>query len=144
MPTASTLLVLGLWRRSPSLIATGLSLSFAATLFTIPAFLLGEGAEDVVEHLLGVSEHLIEEHEEAADIALALSLATGMMSAVSLGLRLANARLQQIAVKVSLPLLVAASLALAYTAFKGGKIRHPEAHSSAASPSETHENHDEK
>ena len=142
MPTAAILLALGLWRKSPSLTTTALSIASVAMLFAIPAFLLGEGAEEVVEHLPGISEHLIEEHEEVADIAFALSLAAGIMSLLSIGLRRAGANLCTLAVKVALLLLVAASGALTYTAYEGGKIRHPEAHSSAATSSVAHEEHD--
>ena len=35
-------------------------------LLTIPVYLTGEGAEEIVEHLPGVPHELIEEHEESA------------------------------------------------------------------------------
>jgi hypothetical protein len=36
-------------------------------LFVFPSFESGEGAEEIVEHLPGVSENLIEKHEELAE-----------------------------------------------------------------------------
>lgn len=40
---------------------------FFAAVFVYPSFNSGEGAEEVVEHLPGVSESLIEKHEELAE-----------------------------------------------------------------------------
>ena len=37
------------------------------SLFVFPSFESGEGAEEIVEHLPGVSENLIEKHEELAE-----------------------------------------------------------------------------
>ena len=38
-----------------------------SSLFTFPSFETGEGAEEIVENLPGVSENLIEKHEELAE-----------------------------------------------------------------------------
>jgi uncharacterized membrane protein len=38
-----------------------------SSLFTFPSFETGEGAEEIVEHIQGVSEDLIEKHEELAE-----------------------------------------------------------------------------
>jgi uncharacterized membrane protein len=142
IPTAAVLLAIGLWRKNTSLTNTALSICVAATLFAIPAFLLGEGAEEVIEHLPGVSEDLIEEHEEIADIAFWLTVAGGLGSILSIGLRLAGSALYKTAVKGVLFILVMASGALTYAAYEGGKIRHPEAHSTTSASSEAHEDND--
>lgn len=52
-------------------------------LFTIPVFLTGEGAEDAVEQISGVSEQVIEEHEELAEKAIWLMGLLGVLSIVS-------------------------------------------------------------
>lgn len=142
MPTSAILLAIGLWRKNASLASTGLSLCVVAALCAIPAFLLGEGAEEVVEHLPGISEDLIEKHEGIADIALWLSLAAGIASLISHWLRLTGAAVYAKSVKCALLLMAIASGALAYAAYEGGKIRHPEAHSSTVPSSETHRDDD--
>jgi hypothetical protein len=142
VPTAAIILAIGLWRTNRSLSNTALSICIAATLFAIPAFLLGEGAEEVIEHLPGVSEDLIEQHEEIADIAFWLTVAGGLGSILSIGLRLAGSTLYNTAVKIVLCILVVASGALTYAAYEGGKIRHPEAHSTASTSSQAHEDND--
>jgi uncharacterized membrane protein len=53
-------------------------------ILTIPVFLTGEGAEETVEHMAGVSEQLIENHEELAEIAIWLMGFLGILSLVNL------------------------------------------------------------
>ena len=50
------------------------------SLLTIPVFLTGEGAEESVEHLAGVSENLIEEHEDLAAKAIWFMAVLGVFS----------------------------------------------------------------
>lgn len=142
IPTAAALLAIGLWRKNISLTNVALSLCIVATLFAVPAFLLGEGAEEVIEHLPGVSEDLIEAHEEVADIAFWITVAGGLASIVSLGLRIAGSALYNTLVKVVLFILITASGALTYAAYEGGKIRHPEAHATTSASSQAHEDKD--
>jgi len=64
------LLAIALWRKSPELKATALVLMVLSALATIPTFLSGEPAEEIIEHRPGVSEAVIHEHEEAGESAL--------------------------------------------------------------------------
>lgn len=132
-PTAAVLLAWALFRRQSSVAAVALVLLVASTALCVPAFLLGGGAEEVIEHLPGVSEDLIEEHEEVADIAFWLSVAVGIGSLVMLAARDRAPKLYSVGVKGILALSVVASGALAYAAFEGGKIRHPEAYADSGS-----------
>ena len=105
----------------------GLALTVFAGISALPAYLSGEGAEDVVEHRAGVSEALIERHEDAAAWGLGLVLAAGAVAAVGLTavrLRRDNAA-RQMAVVSLLAALVALG-ALARAAHLGGQIRHDE------------------
>lgn len=128
-PVAALLLAFGLYRRQSSTATVALVLFVVSTLLCVPAFLLGEGAEEVIEHLPGVSEDLIGEHAEVADIAFWLSIALGLGSIVMLTLRNRAAGFYEKGLAALLVLSVITSGALAYTAFEGGKIRHPEAYS---------------
>jgi len=115
-----------------------LCIIIAAAIIAIPAFLLGEGAEELVEHLPGISEALIEEHEESAELSLWLTSASGLFSlitwvAVSRGIMLERALLI-----ITLLISTAASASLTYTAHRGGLIHHPEiSDQGAASTSHT-------
>lgn len=141
VPTATVLLLIALWRKQAVLTTTALSIFIVATLTCVPAFLIGEDAEELVEHLAGVSEDTIEEHEEAADVAFWLTIAAGSGALLAFVIRRAAPSLRPTALKVLTVLGAVASGALTYTAYEGGKIRHPEAYQGNAGESDTHESH---
>jgi len=125
IPFGVALLVWGFLRKSPEVRRTGLLVFVAIALVTIPTYLTGKAAEDVVEHLAGVSDDLIENHEDAAKIAL---VATSVLGGLSLIRLLIPARFA-----VGGPLTVVVfvfSLGVAgwlgRTANLGGQIRHSE------------------
>ncbi len=53
-------------------------------ILSIPVFLTGEEAEESIEHLPGISEQVIEAHEEFAEIAIWFMAALGVISLVDL------------------------------------------------------------
>lgn len=127
MPCALALAVLALWRSNVTLRTTAFSIFLIAGLVAVPAYLLGEGAEEQVEDIAGVSEDNIESHEEAAETALWLTVTLSVFSALGL---LAGSRKPALVVPLSMLVVVlgaVTSASLAYTAQQGGRIRHPEA-----------------
>lgn len=95
-----------------------------------PVYLTGEPAEETVEKLPAVSESLIEAHEDAAKVAL---VAAELLAAGALG-GLILFRQRALPTGVTLALLglaLLASLALAWTGYLGGQIRHSEIRSDA-------------
>ena len=71
-------LIYGFIRKNESIKILSLYFMIAAALFTIPVYLTGEGTEEIVEKLPGVSEGMIEEHEEMAKIGLIIIIFTGV------------------------------------------------------------------
>ncbi|MBK8561888.1 MAG: hypothetical protein IPN76_00650 [Saprospiraceae bacterium] len=98
----------------------------------IPVFLTGEPAEESVEGIASVSESLIEEHEEAATIAIWLMEALGMLSLVTLIAGWGKERLSKPLVLVATVLSLATFGAMARTGYLGGQIRHSEIRSGVA------------
>jgi hypothetical protein len=99
-----------------------------SALATPPVFLSGEGAEEKVEHMQGISESAIHDHEEAGEAALAAMIALGVLSLGQLGLY-AFPNLTRLRGKTAFAILIASGLAfawLAWTANLGGLIRHGE------------------
>lgn len=131
-PAAALILAFGLMKRQGVVTSVAHSLLIVAALICIPAFLLGEGAEEIVEHLSGISEDTIEEHEEIAEKAVWLSGILGATSLFCLALKTRAAGLISLVQPAALLLALVTSGILAYTAFEGGKIRHPEAYSEQA------------
>ena len=104
-----------------------LSLYFmiVAALFTIPVYLTGEGTEEVVEKLPGVSEGLIGEHEEMAKIGLIIIIITGIAALITLIIK-KKVSLLKPALLLCVVLSFASFGVMAQTAHLGGQIRHSE------------------
>ena len=135
LPVVGTLfafLLLGfaLIKRSNELKKVALGTFAIIAALAIPAYLTGEPAEELAEKLPGVTESVIDPHEDAAKIAFALILATGAVALSGLVVLRAKTVPQLFAVSV-LALSLAAASALAWTANLGGKIRHTELRSDA-------------
>lgn len=111
--------------------------AMAISLLTLPAFWTGEPAEDGIEHLPGVSEHLIHEHEEVAEKALTLGLLTGGVALAGYVLSRKKESLLKLTVYSTLVGSVLTSLVMAKTAHDGGMIRHPEIRGDQANDPET-------
>jgi len=131
------LLAYGFFRRYDEVQKASLGLLAVAGLTAIAVYLTGEGAEEAVEDLAGVTHDLIESHEGAGKVALISGIATGVVSL--LGLVVAAMRQQVIRWTVILTLIVglATSGIMGWTAYLGGQINHPEIRSTTAASSST-------
>jgi hypothetical protein len=126
--SAFAVLLLGVaWvSRQPLIGRLGLAGVVLVAALTVPAFLTGEPAEEVAERLPGVTEEVIDRHEDASKTAL---LAVGLAGVLGLAGFLTSFRARGAPAWVVLAvLLVTAASAglLGWTANLGGQIRHPE------------------
>jgi hypothetical protein len=129
---ALALLVFGIWRKSNELKKTALCAFVVIALMAVPAYLTGEPAEDGVEGLPGVSEAIIEQHEEAAGVAFASIGALGVIALLGLlALRHGKAVPAWFAGFMVIVSLTVSAL-MAWTANIGGQIRHTEIRVGAA------------
>jgi peptidoglycan/LPS O-acetylase OafA/YrhL len=122
------LVAMTLWRRGDR----GLLLAVALTLGLTGAGALaslqtGDPAEEMVEHLPGVAESLIETHEDPAEVAAGLAVATavGAMMLFAMAWR-RDSPLPSALIATLLLATAATSGAMAWTGKAGGVIRHPE------------------
>jgi len=126
------LLAFALWLRSNDLKRAALGLLVISALVAIPAYLTGEPAEDGVKGLPGVSKVLIEQHEEAAGVALGGVVVVGVVALTGLlwfrGKQLMPAWFGVVALMSA---LVVSGL-LAWTANLGGQVRHTEIRSTSS------------
>jgi hypothetical protein len=130
------LLAYGLVRRSDEVQKVALGALVLVALLAIPTYLTGEPAEELVEHLPGVSESYIEAHESMAKIALVASLVLGVLALGGLIVSRGCAVPSAFAVLVLLGNLASFGL-MAYTAHLGGQIRHTEIRAGSAPAGET-------
>lgn len=90
------------------------------------AYLTGEGAEESVEHIQGVAESIIEQHEEFAVFAFSGLLLLGIVSFLGLFAEYKKrAFARQLSIIIFILSLCCFVLA-ARTAYLGGQIRHTE------------------
>lgn len=98
----------------------------AGAIATVPAFLTGEGAEEVIENLPGINEQFIKNHEEVADTFAILCYILGGISAVGLW---ANWKRKPFSNVVALATIVFCFVVFYFakqTGTTGGEIRHTE------------------
>lgn len=120
------MLAVALVNKNRTLQQVSVSLIVFSALMTIPVYLTGEPAEKQIEHLAGVSEALIKQHEEAAEVAL---IAIGILGVVALGAMVGFRRAATLptwGMVVLLLLTMSVGGTMAWTANLGGQIRHPE------------------
>ncbi len=122
---ALVILASALVSRSRGVLRTSLALMLAASLFAIPVYLSGEGAEELVEKLDGVNEVAIEPHEEAAEWAFVMLCIEGAVALAAL-VMLRQREIPRAAVIFIVVFALATAAATLRTAYLGGKIHHPE------------------
>lgn len=111
---------------------TGVGIIFISSLLAIPAYLSGEGAEEIAERLPGVTEQLIEHHEELAKTFLIFSLILGFISLLSILADWKKHKYASYLYMVVLVLTIGASVLSRRVATSGGEIRHTEIREGAA------------
>jgi uncharacterized membrane protein len=141
---ALVVLLIGLISKSDAVKRTAYFLFILGAISTFPAFESGEEAEEIVEHMAGVSHDLIHEHEEKAELFMILSYILGALSLVGLW---ANWKKKKFAPMVSY-ITILFSVVVLYVAKEtgttGGEIRHPEIRSTfKKAPESKKEEHDE-
>ena len=129
-------LIHGIWRKSNATLIAAYNILIVSAIGAGIAYATGEGAEETVEHLQGISKNVIEEHEESALISLIALIVIGIIAAVGVFVTLKTSSLIR---PVSLIALVAALVAfglIARTGYLGGQIRHTEIGNHAVSPAQ--------
>jgi hypothetical protein len=118
------LFVVALFMRQQGVARAGLVVALLTAVVAVVVYLTGEPAEELVENLPGVSEPLMETHEE---IALVATLVMGGFAVIALyGLFAFRHGVSMRFTKVLALLSLLPLAAMAYTAYLGGQIRHSE------------------
>lgn len=121
----SLLLLWGIVSKQINIKTTAAVVLTAMAIAAIPVYLTGEPAEEAVENLPGVSDALMEMHEEAANLAIWLMGITGVFSLVAIVLQMKqNPKAASVFLLAGVFSII--SLAMARTGYYGGKIRHTE------------------
>ncbi|MHA4847695.1 DUF2231 domain-containing protein [Flavitalea antarctica] len=118
-------LVVALLKRNDILIKTAFYLLLFAGVFAVPVFFSGEGAEETIESLPGMSESVIEKHEEVAKVAFGVVSATAIVSLMGL-LLYRQLGIRRLIKPFLLILSLATASIMSVVAHLGGQIRHTE------------------
>jgi uncharacterized membrane protein len=141
--TGGGMLILGLFKKNESFKTISLYMLVAAAISTAPVFLTGESTEELVEHLPGVNEAAIEQHEEMAKLSLIVIIITGIMALAGLFFK-RNAAMARIILTGALLLSLISFGLMAQTAHLGGLIRHSEIAGAATVTNENAEKEEEE
>lgn len=167
VPFALFLLLLGLWRGSNDLKAASFLIFALLGPVTLAVYLLGQGGEDFVEDLAGVSHDSIEDHEDIAKFALGSTLILAGLALFALirysGITFLRPRFRKTSASsdteeakvvpsafptwITLVVLAAAVVSsgiLGYTGRLGGMIRHTEFHEPATGGDEDRNDDDRR
>ena len=121
----AALLAAAVYRRSAEL--TRVALAFVALLgvTSVVVFLTGEPAEELVERLPGVSESIMERHEEVALVATIVMSSAAALALIVLAV-FRNRLFPRWIASSSLVAALGLTAIMGYTANLGGQIRHSE------------------
>ena len=123
------MLIVAFFLKNTTLTKTSYILLLAAAVIALPVFFTGEGTEEAVEKLPGVSDTIIEKHEDVAKLAMFSIAAAGLLAlAALLAFKWQIARLFKI---VTLLLAITSGALMVQAAHLGGQIRHSEIRSGA-------------
>lgn len=112
----------------------GLLILVGVALISIVVFNTGEEAEETVEHIAGISHHQIHEHEEAAETAVWLMYAVGLLAIVSYGMMRAKMVPAKIICIATLILGIITLVMMVEVGNEGGKIRHAQELNAVTTP----------
>ena len=122
----------GLFRSDKSYQEIALVGFIIAGIFSIVAMQSGEGAEDLVENIPGISESFIHDHEEVAEITNWVAVAMALASLAAFWMRAKKYRFFNGYLKLLLVGGILSGTLFSYTAYQGGQIRHTEIRADSA------------
>lgn len=121
----------GLWAKSNQTKNAAYFIFIISSIGAGIAYLTGEGAEEAIENIQGVSENMIKIHEDSAMYALISLIILGAMSVIALVVsRFKTSLIKSTSIIILVLSLVSFGL-VARTGYLGGQIRHTEIASGA-------------
>ena len=124
-------LIAGLITKKTEVKLTALGVLIFSAITSVVAFYTGEGAEEVVENMSGISETLIHTHEEYAESFFTLTLILGGISLLTFIAEVRKSNLSKYLIILCLLVATADGITAKYVGTSGGEIRHSEIRSDA-------------
>jgi len=124
-------LITGFLLKKTEVKLTALGIFIFSAITSIFAFYTGEGAEEVIEKISGVSETLLHTHEEYAESFFTLTLILGGFSLIGFITELKKLKYAKYFIFLTLLLALADGVLAKYVGTSGGEIRHTEIRNNA-------------
>ena len=134
------ILIYGLFFKKLEIQKVALATFVLMALLTIPVFLTGEEAGETLENIAGISERLIENHEELAEKAIWLMGLLGLLSIISLFAIFKKLSFSKTITLVTLIVSLVTFGVFAQVGNLGGQIRHSEIRTSSTTNQDNSEN----
>ena len=116
----------GIWTKSNQTKIAAYLLLILSSIGAVIAYLTGEGAEQTVEKIQGISEKIIEQHSDFAVYALVALSILGVAALLGLFFAFINSTLSRTVAIITLVISLVSFGLIAYTGYLGGQIRHTE------------------
>jgi membrane protein YqaA with SNARE-associated domain len=139
----SLVLVHGIVTKSTQTKIAAYNLLILSAIGAVAAYLTGEGAEETVEKIPGISESAIEEHGEFAKYAMIALIVTGVTALASLLFTLRKSSITVALANVTLVIALISFGLMARTGYQGGQIRHTELSTSTSNSAQGTETKDD-
>ncbi len=105
---------------------TALGIFIFSALVSFAAFYSGDGAEEIVEKIPGISETLINQHEESAELFFTTILILGGISLITIFLEIKKYKFAKLGFVLVILISLAAGFLAQNVGVTGGEIRHTE------------------
>lgn len=123
-------LIHGIWSKSIQTKIAAFNLFIISAVGAGIAYATGEGAEEAVENIQGISENIIEQHEDFAMYALISLIVLGVSSLLAVIVANKKNILSKSTTMATLAIAIVSFALVARTGYLGGQIRHTEIASS--------------
>lgn len=120
------ILVSGFILKKSEVKLTALGVFIFSALASLVAFSTGEGAEEVIEHINGISETLIHKHEELGESFLILTLILGFVALLAIFTELKKMKFSYVLMMIIFVLAISDGILASFVGNSRGEIRHTE------------------
>ncbi|WP_224746244.1 hypothetical protein [Mucilaginibacter glaciei] len=127
-------LIHGIWRKNNTTLIAAYNILIISAIGAAIAYATGEGAEETVEHIQGISKNTIEEHAESALTSLVGLTVVGVVSMAGIFVTWKSPSLVRPLALIALIVSLIGFGLIARTGYLGGQIRHTEIGTNAVLP----------
>ncbi len=126
------LLITGMVFKNDGIRLSGLGTIIFASVMAIVADLTGDPAKDALRNLPGISESLINRHEDIASVSMFLMIPAGLLAALTIYSIIKKERSVKFLTIITLALALVSCAVMGYVGHTGGQIKHDEFRSTSA------------